>query len=577
MHWIDWTIVAAFVLVALGIGVFFTRRASHSVTDFFVAGRSLGWFVAGTSMAATYLAADTPLLSAALARDFGIYSHWLVWCWGIGEMAAIFFFARLWRRTEAVTDLQFVALRYREATDRKVLRIFKVFFDGVFRNCITIVFVTFAITKSMTIILDIPEALALYLMLGLAGVALLYSALAGLYGVAYTDLVQWTLAMVGSIALAVIVYADLGQGEGFMARLQAAEGFTADKLAFFPPLDRSDQLFEFLVLVTVVWWGIAPGSVGVVQRLLASRSEKDAAYAILWHTICTYVLRPWPWLLVGIASLVYFPALGHSEDAFPMMIREFLPVGLKGILVAALLAAFMSTIDTHLNYGAAYLVNDFYRPYLNKRATEKHYVLMSRVFMAVITLCAVAAVPFVDSIRSLWHYTTTLLAASGPMLILRWYWWRVNAPAEIASIIASVISSILVTVYLPDLLAGGETVSRYGLRVVVSMIFTTLVWVIVALVTHPEPDEADTAFYRRMRLSGPGWAPVARRTGLAPAELPLRHNFAAWLSCCVFLYGAVFSTGYFLFQQPLNGVLAMIVAVVFFFVFKRQLKRVVLR
>lgn len=574
MHWIDWTIVVAFVLLALGIGVYFTRRASHSVASFFVAGRTLGWFVAGTSMAATYLAADTPLLSAALARDLGVYGHWLIWCWGIGEMAAVFFFARLWRRTEAVTDLEFVALRYRAAADRTALRVFKVFFDGVFRNCITIVFVIFAITKSMTIILGIPEALALYLMLGLAGVALVYSTLSGLYGVVYTDLVQWVLAMVGSIALAVLVYVDLERGGGLMAALEAAPGFTPDKLKFFPPLDRGDRVFEFVVLITFVWWAIAPGSIGVVQRLLASKSEKDAAYAILWHTVCTYVLKPWPWLLVGTASLVYFPVLGHSEDAFPMMIREFLPVGLKGLLVAALLAAFMSTIDTHLNYGAAYLVNDLYRPYLHKRASERHYVLMSRVFMLVITLCAVAAVPFVDSIRSLWHYTTTLFAASGPLLVLRWYWWRVNPAAEIACIVASLVTSVLVTILLPDIVVDGDTESRYGLRVVVSMLLTTLAWVAVAFASHRRPDEADTAFYRKMRLSGPGWSRVAGETGVEPAEVPLGSSVAAWLSCCLFLYGAVFSTGYFIYQQPLNGAFALIIAVVFFLVFKRQLRRV---
>ncbi|MCV6604029.1 MAG: hypothetical protein OIF34_01900, partial [Porticoccaceae bacterium] len=369
----DWVIVGLYVVLAIGIGLIFTKKASESTADFFVAGRSLPWYIAGTSMVATTFSADTPLFVAGLVREEGIYANWIWWTVIIGVMVSVFFFASLWRRSKVLTEVELIDLRYEKGPAANFLRVFKALLDGVFINCIIVASVTLAMSKIIVAILglssdplfsiplfgDITPTTAILVLLAVAAVA--YTALSGLYGVVYTDLIQFALAIVGAIALAVIVYMDLQDKGGVLATLQAAPGFTPDTLRMFPEFEWNLETATFFILITIGWINYAPGYGFYLQRTLAARTEKDAVLSLYWYAFCHLILRSWPWIIVGVASLVYFPSLVDGEQAYPQMIEAFLPVGLKGVMVAALLAAFMSTLDTHLNWGSSYLVNDIYQ------------------------------------------------------------------------------------------------------------------------------------------------------------------------------------------------------------------------
>ena len=360
----DWAIVALYVAAALGIGVYFAKRAAAGTVEFFVAGRSLPWYVAGTSMVASTFSSDTPLFVAGMVREQGVYANWLWWSGGIGTLVSVFFFAHLWRRTRAVTEIEFLSRRYDPGTAVDALRVFRALFDGVFINCVIMASVTLAMSKIIVVILELsaeplftmpvfggvtPSALIL-VALGVA--AVLYTSLSGLYGVVYTDLIQFALAMVGAFALAVIVYVDLSQGGGSeVATLRDSPGFRADTMNLLPEFGWDLKTATFFILISVGWWYGAPGGGFFLQRVLATRSERDAMLSLYWFGFCHYVLRSWPWIIVGLASLVYFPGLVDGEQAYPEMIQRFLPVGLKGIMVASLLAAFMSTLDTHMELG----------------------------------------------------------------------------------------------------------------------------------------------------------------------------------------------------------------------------------
>jgi SSS family solute:Na+ symporter len=367
------------------VGVWFTRRASRSTADYFIAGRSLSWFMAGTSIVATTFSSDTPLVVAGISRESGISGHWFWLSAAMGQTATIIFFARLWRRTQAITDVQFIAQRYEPSRLTSSLRIFRVFFDGVFLNCLVMASVTLAMTKILKAMLDLPQSAVFHLpafgdifwsdiILFILGFStMLYSALSGLYGVVYTELFQFILAMAGSILLAVIVYFRAVSDGSLEAIFLRKTAIHQPSLSFFPTIDSSFfAVFTFFVYIFVTWWYRVPGNGYYVQRLLATRSEKDSVLAFLWFNICQYVIRPWPWIIVGLLSLYYLPNLTDHEDSFPQMVNLFLPAGLKGLMVVSMFAAFMSTIDTHMNWGASYIVNDFYQPFLSNKKSIRH-------------------------------------------------------------------------------------------------------------------------------------------------------------------------------------------------------------
>ncbi len=494
MATIDWIIVALYIVSAIGIGIWFTKRASRGTTDFFVAGRSLGWFVAGTSIVATTFAADTPVFVAGMSREEGIWSNWFWWSVLIGQVATATIFARLWRRSEVLTDVEFVEFRYGKGVMTTILRVFKSFFSGIGVNCVIMAAVTLAMVKITTVLLGIHPEDVWKVLLVLAAIGLLYSAMSGLYGVVYTDIVQFGLAMIGSIGLAIFAYSDASSGEGLMAKLAEAPNFKPELLHFFPRFDEiSWPLFTFIIYIILLWWASAPGKGYSVQRLLATRNERDAKLAFLWYAFLHYVLRPWPWIIVGLLSLIYFPSIEDRETAFPLMIDHFLPTGYKGIMVAAMLAAFMSTIDTHLNWGASYIVNDVYEPYINPKASPKHFVLVARISMVFITIAAVIVTSKITSILDAFKFLSVFFSGIGTVMIARWFWWRVNALTELIAIASTVIiaSFVLKFVQHPDH-------DLFGLRILITTFTVAAIWIPVALISKKTPSQADILFHDKM-------------------------------------------------------------------------------
>lgn len=568
MAWIDWTIVGLYVASAIGIGAWFTRKASQGTSDFFVAGRSLGWFVAGTSIVATTFAADTPVFVSAMSRTDGIAANWFWWSVLIGQVATATIFARLWRRSEVITDVEFVQLRYGSGPITTVLRIFKSFFQGVGINCVIMAAVTLAMVKITTVLLGIDPQHTWIVLLVLGLVGLLYSAMSGLYGVVYTDIVQFSLAMVGSIGLAIIAYIDASSGDGLMSKLTTATEFKPELLQFFPRYDEiSWPLFTFIVYIMVLWWASAPGKGYSVQRLLATKSERDAKLAFLWYAFLHYVMRPWPWIVVGILSLIYFPTVDDPEHVFPLMIDHFLPTGLKGIMVAAMLAAFMSTIDTHLNWGASYLVNDVYQPYMVKNATPNHYVWIARFVMVFIMAGAIIATTLIPDILSAFKFIGVFFAGIGTVMIARWFWWRVNAQTELASLIATVLVGTLVLVFVPNLEIDGEAVDRFGLRILITTFGVAAIWIPVALFSSTEPSKAAIAFHHKMQIGGIGWNKIS------PVHSALKVGLYEWVLVMSLLLCILLGTGKLLFHEWLVGGILMSVAALLVIPFMKLLKR----
>lgn len=569
---LDWIIVGLYLIVAIAIGAYFAKRAARSTADYFVAGRSLPWFVAGTSILATTFSSDTPLVVAGISRETGICGHWFWLSAAIGQCATVFFFARLWRRTEAVTDIEFVAKRYEPSRATSVLRVFKVLFDGVLINCTVMASVTLAMAKIIRALLDLPEGTlfqipllggvdwAALILVVLAGSAVLYSTLSGLYGVAYTDLIQFALAMVGSYGLAVIVYADASQGSGLSQKLAAAPEFKSDFLQFSPNLSGSSLItFTFFVYIFVTWWYRTPGNGYYVQRLLATRSERDSFLAFLWFNICQYVIRPWPWIIVGLLSLYYLPDLKDAESSFPLMIERFLPTGLKGIMVASLLAAFMSTIDTHLNWGTSYVVNDLYRPFISRHRTPRHYVMVSRVTMLVFAGIALALTTRLGSVWEVYKYVGVMFGGIGTVMIARWYWWRVNAFSEISAIVAS----LLVGNALQFLLPSTPEADLFTVRVVITIATATAVWVVVTLLTCSKiPDNHVIAFCAKMKIPGPGWRTVRKAADIESDTGELVGSLIGWIASVTFIFSLMIGIGKLLFHEWTGASLCVVVAAI---------------
>lgn len=606
---LDWCIVGLYVLTALVIGFIFVKKASHNTADFFVAGRSLPWWIAGTSLVATTFSTDTPLFVAGLARNEGIHGNWFWWAAAIGQTATIFFFAKLWRRTKVLTDVELIQCRYDPSPQRSVLRVFKVLFDGVFVNCVIMASVTIAATKVVQAVMGlgdapvfepilfggteplftITETGAVLLVLGFC--AMVYSMASGLYGVVYTDLVQFGLAMVGTIWLAVVSFkgvmaeTDINgvatEGFSFSQRIEASLAYNPDKniLGFFPDISSFDMVvFTFLTYVFVVSWQTAPGSGYLVQRMLATRSEKDSLLAFLWYNFCHYVLRPWPWIVVGLASMVLLPELAEpgadAESAFPMMIDLMMGPGIKGVIVAAMLAAYMSTLDTHLNWGASYLVNDLYQPFIRPEAKQKELVRTSRVAMFVLTIMALVVSTKLTGIIDAYKYLGVIIGGVGTVLILRWYWWRVTAWSEIASIAGALLIGNACEMFLKNPVdAAGESVDYFAYRMIITTFGTAIVWVVVTLLTSHWPSASAIKFCREVRPSGPGWRKVREQEGIPKEKGEFVRSTIGWLASVAFIYSMLLGIGSAIFSRWTGVVICLVIAVISAFVLKWILKR----
>jgi Na+/proline symporter len=549
----DWFIVAAYFALSAAVGVSYTRRASRNIEEFFLSGRRLTWWLAGTSMVATTFAADTPLAVTELVARNGVAGNWLWWNMALGSVATVVFFARLWRRAGILTDIELVELRY-SGRPAAFLRGFKSLYIGVFMNCIIMGWVNLAMAAILEGMLGVPHDQVLWWVAGALALTAAYSALSGLWGVAVTDAFQFVLAMTGTTILAVIVLdlPQVGGIAGLKAHLPestfrmlpwigaAGPGGAASVLAL--------SVASFLAFVGVQWWaswypGAEPGGGGyVAQRMMSTRDERHAVFATLWFTIAHYCVRPWPWILVGLATLLLYPDLGADAKrlGYVYAMRDHLPAGLRGLLVAAFLAAYMSTVATQLNWGSSYVINDLYGRFMRPGAGERELVRLSRVTTLAIMGLSLVVTSILGTISGAWAFVLEAGAGLGLVLILRWFWWRVNAWSELAAMLVP----LAVVGFLKSRTAIGFPESLYLIVAI-----TTVAWVAATYLTRPVDRETLCAFYRRVRPAGPGWAPIARACpDVTPTE-SLGWLFLDWVAGVALVYSILFATDSAIFGE----------------------------
>jgi SSS family solute:Na+ symporter len=572
MQWIDWLIVLVYLVFTLGLGLYLSRKASGSLVDFFVSGRSLPWWLAGTSMAATTFSIDTPLYIAGVVGNRGIAGNWEWWSFGVAHVVLIYVFARLWRRSEIVTDAELTEIRY-GGKPAAWLRGIKAFLFAVPINCIGIGYAMLAMVKAVDALqlwqslgFDPGESAKIWSVVGISALVLLYAGFSGLWGVVATDFFQFFLALLGAVTVAIFAVVEMGGMEALLQ--QAQQVTTQDALSFLPfrPSAQSPWLVwseaagitssTFFAYVFLQWWAFrrSDGGGEFIQRLAAAKDETEAEKAAWFFNILHYVVRTWPWIVVALAAIALYPDLEDRELGYPQLMLDFLPPVVLGLVVASLLAAFMSTVSTLINWGASYLTNDLYGRFIRPNATQRELVFAGQMASILVTVLGAIAAFYSQDVTTVFRLVIAIGTGPGLVLILRWFWWRINAAAELASMVGGFMIG-LVTSVVPIL-----TIPDFGLRLLVTAGFTTVLWVGVMLLTPPESDATLDAFYTRIRPGGPGWNRQRTRTGLAPLQ-DLGKDLQRTLAAILLLFGAMFTIGGFLLLQSLTGWLSLGVAV----------------
>lgn len=576
---IDWLIIASYFILSLFIGLYFSKRAGKNLSEFFLGGRAMPWYLAGLSMVATTFAADTPLAVNELVAQHGIAGNWLWWNMLLGGMLTTFFFARLWRRSGIMTEVELIEFRY-GGKPAAWLRGFKAVYLGVFMNCIIIGWVNVALITILRVFFNIPEGEALWYVAGAMLITAFYSALSGLWGVTVTDAVQFVIAMTGCIILAFLVLGSeqIGGIAGLKEKLPAAT------LDFFPVIGSESSgttlalgiasFFAYLSIWAFSWYpGAEPGGGGyVAQRMMSTRTEKDSIYATLFFQMAHYCLRPWPWIIVGLCTLILYPDLSDSDKklGYVMAMKDFLPAGLKGLLLVAFLAAYMSTIATQLNWGSSYLVNDLYKRFIkpesqftDEQSAQRSYVAAGRVVTFLTMLAGLFVTTQITTISGVWSFVIECGAGLGLVLILRWYWWRINAWSEITAtvtpFIAYAVSKFVLQLEFPD-----SFFFTIGI--------TTAAWLMVTLLTAPESDATLKRFYMQVKPGG-CWKPVQLQLDMSEPQQPLAQLVICWLSAALMTYSVLFTTGYFIFQEYERAGIWLAAAMVLLLVFRFSVKR----
>jgi len=577
---IDWLVIGAYFALNIAIGFYYKARASKSVSEFFLSGRNVPWWLAGTSMVATTFAADTPLVVTGLVARNGIAGNWIWWSFLMSGMLTVFFYARLWRRSGVLTDLEFYELRY-SGKAASAVRGFRAVYLGLFFNCMIMAAVNLATCKIAGILfgLDRWQTLAL---VGILNVT--FAAFAGLWGVLVIDMIQFFMKMTAVIAAAyfAVTSAQVGGLHALVTKVSAIQGpGGVNYLSFLPDFTSNWDLAVavFIMPIAVQWWAVwYPGSEPgggsyIAQRMLASKTEKDALSAVLFFNIAHYVFRPWPWILVALCSLIVYPELSDIQRAFPNLepsllghdiaypaMLTFLPSGFLGLMVGGLIAASSSTILTHLNWGASYLVHDFYRRFIKTDADEGHYVLAGRVATVGIFIGAAASVYLLDTAKDVFDVILQVGAGTGLLYLVRWFWWRVNAWCEIVAM----VSSFLVSIALLVLRTQGVVFSTH-VALVVTVAITTVCWVATAYF-GPETDRAVLVnFYRAIHPAGPGWEPIRKLAGDVPRSVADRDNIPlallGWVAGCTAIWSALFAEGSYLYGRMPQALLLTVVFV----------------
>ena len=600
--YIDWAIVAAYFILSAGIGFAFTKKGGESLSEYFLSGRQVPWWLAGASMVATTFAADTPLVVTGLVATKGVAGNWLWWCFVMSGMLTVFFFARLWRRAHVMTDIEFAEIRY-SGKPATFLRGFRAIYLGIFVNLIILGWVTKAMIKILTISLGINP----YLAVGICFViTVAYSVAAGMWAVLWTDLVQFVIKMTAVIVLAVFSVKAVGGMDMLKVKVAAHFG-SAAALSVMPVSRGPDGLMGYAwmpllalsVFLFVQWWaawypGAEPGGGGyVAQRIFSAKTERDGVLATLAFNVAHYALRPWPWIITGLCTVVLYPnGIGPTHDkegAYVQAFVDLLPTPWRGFMMAGFAAAYMSTVATQLNWGASYLVNDFYRRFIHKEGTEKHFVAVSRAATVVLFLLSIVVTANLDSVEQAWKFLIGLGAGTGLVYILRWYWWRINAWSEIAAMIASFVTftvfggALGLVLFKLGLVGSADALTPAFVRnaggnsdavvLLVTVFATTIVWLVATFITKPEPRPVLEAFYRRVRPGGPGWLRVSEPLGYGAESIPGgRLALINWFAGVIAVYATLFGIGKIVFGEWGMGLLLLAMAVAAFTWIARALR-----
>jgi SSS family solute:Na+ symporter len=570
---LDWTLVVIYFILALSVGVYFAKRGGANIVEYFTSGRSLPWWLAGTSMVATTFAADTPLAVTELVANHGIAGNWLWWNMVMSGLLTVFLFARLWRRAEVLTDVEFTELRY-SGRPAAILRGFRAIYLALPINLIVLGWVTLAMVKIIELSIGVDKWIAVGICVL---VTLIYSGLSGLWGVVVTDFLQFIIAMVGSITLAVFAVNAVGGIGGLKESLAQIYGENLEVLNFAPEIGSIWMpLTAFFVYLAVNWWaawypGAEPGGGGyVAQRMFSTKDERHSLLATLWFNIANYALRPWPWILVALASLVLYPNIEDKQTGYILVLLNHLPSGFKGLLLASFAAAFMSTVSTQLNWGSSYLINDFYKRFVKKNASPQHYVRAARWATVGIVLAGAFVTSQMNSIAGAWKFLLALGAGTGSVYILRWFWWRINAWSEISAMIASFVVSIFLQLGL-----GMDTSNAavFAKVMLLTVSISSIVWVTITLLTQPESEETLLRFYRKVRPGGNLWKPISKKAPNVITDKGLGWDFLDWAAGIVLIYAALFGVGKIILGLVGTGVLLLAVSAICFIFIMWDLNR----
>jgi len=592
---VDWLIILVYLVFSMGVALYYSKRAGKSTSEFFLSGRNLPWWIAGTAMVATTFAADTPLAVTELVAKNGIAGNWLWWNMLLGGMLTVFFFARLWRRAGILTDVEFSELRY-AGKPAAFLRGFRALYLGLLMNLVIMGWVNLALVKIFTVMFPSmtffgvsevsflgstfsAQLLAVGLIMFMVAV---YSSLAGLWGVAITDAFQFVIAMTGTIALAVIAIniPEVGGIAGLREKLPewvfqmtptlgGGQSSAGDVLTL--------TFAAFFAYIGVQWWaswypGAEPGGGGyIAQRMMSAKDEKHSLFATLWFIIAHYAIRPWPWIIVALVSLVLYPELdmAHKGEGFVMVMRDYLPPGLLGLLMAAFLAAYMSTIATHLNWGTSYIVNDFYRRFIRPDGEEKDYIRVSRIATLLAMILSLYITSRLDRISDAWAFIIEASGGIGLVLILRWFWWRINAWSEIAAMIAPLV---ILPFIKSNLIVAGGLAFPNTMFIIVS--WSTLVWLVVTFLTKPTDEQTLLAFYERIHPGGRLWKPIADKLPHVQGDTGYAQLFVDWFAGVILVLSALFGLGRIILGQAGSGFLLLVIAGVAAYVIYWHLSRI---
>lgn len=571
---IDWAIVFGYFALSTLIGFIFTKRGGESLEEYFLSGRQVPWWLAGAAMVATTFAADTPLVVTGLVAAKGVAGNWLWWNMVMSGMLTVFFFARLWRRARVMTDVEFAEIRY-SGRPAAFLRGFRALYLGIAINLIIMGWVTRAMIKILTISLGISPFVAV----GICFViTVAYAVAAGLWAVLWTDLIQFVIKMSAVIVLAIFAVRAVGGMDALIAGVSSHFGSETAALSVLPVRVTPSGLEAYAwmpltalaVFLSMQWWaayypGAEPGGGGyVAQRIFSAKTERDGVLATLFFQVAHYALRPWPWIVTGLATVILYPTLQDKEAGYVHAFVDLLPTPWRGFMLAGFAAAYMSTIGTHLNWGASYLVNDFYKRFVRSGAPDRHYVNIGRAATIFLFLASVVVTSQLGSVEKAWEFLLAMGAGTGLVLILRWYWWRINAWSEISAMVVSFVASLVFMRVIPPRFAPGDPNAAAWIMIC-TVAVTSVAWVATTFLTQPEPAETLDAFYRRVRPGGPGWRAVSLRLGYGRESIPGGAlAWTNWIAGIIAVYATLFGIGKLVFGALTTGLVLMGVAALAF-------------